>query len=252
MINRRNGLLRVVVLGVFVFGFAGSVAAQENDPDTWGLGTNIHYVSAEEFVCSDTTGDCKYQDQGDNFWCSPSAYIDVYAAVRLPTGAQIQGYRVIYDDSSAGYEFSVRLRRGYQWGPNKGSVEIQSWTSSGTPGVTSTWVNITPDHTVFYRFFNQLFWVYNSYYLWVTLPPTYDLKFRGMLVYWNRQVSPAPATATFADVPTGHWAFQFVEALADSGITGGCGGGNYCPDDPLTRAQMAVFLSAALGLHWAP
>lgn len=26
------------------------------------------------------------------------------------------------------------------------------------------------------------------------------------------------------------------------GITGGCGGGNYCPENPVTRAQMAVFL----------
>jgi len=73
-----------------------------------------------------------------------------------------------------------------------------------------------------------------------------------VIVHWKRQVSPAPATATFNDVPTGHWAFQFIEALADSGITGGCGGGNYCPDSPITRGEMAVFLSAALGLHFAP
>jgi hypothetical protein len=37
-----------------------------------------------------------------------------------------------------------------------------------------------------------------------------------------------------------------------SGITAGCGGGNYCPDAPLTRGQMAVFLSKGLGLHFAP
>ena len=29
------------------------------------------------------------------------------------------------------------------------------------------------------------------------------------------------------------------------GITGGCGGGDYCPDNPVTRAQMAVFLLKA-------
>jgi hypothetical protein len=69
-------------------------------------------------------------------------------------------------------------------------------------------------------------------------------------VRYRLQVSPAPATATFNDVPTNHPFFQFIEALAASGITGGCGGGNYCPDAPLTRGQMAVFLSKALGLHW--
>ncbi len=63
-------------------------------------------------------------------------------------------------------------------------------------------------------------------------------------------MSPAPATASFTDVPTSHPFFPFVEALTASGITAGCGGGNYCPDDPLTRGQMAVFLSTALGLHW--
>jgi hypothetical protein len=65
-------------------------------------------------------------------------------------------------------------------------------------------------------------------------------------------VSPAPGSATFGDVPTSHPFFQFIEALVASGITAGCGGGNYCPDAPLTRGQMAVFLSKALGLHFAP
>jgi len=69
-------------------------------------------------------------------------------------------------------------------------------------------------------------------------------------VWWRRTVSPAPATATFNDVPTDHPFFQYVEALAASGITGGCGGGNFCPNNPVTRGQMAVFLAKALGLHW--
>ena len=41
-----------------------------------------------------------------------------------------------------------------------------------------------------------------------------------------------------------------VEALAASGVTAGCGTGtDFCPNAPLTRGQMAVFLSKALGLH---
>ena len=63
-------------------------------------------------------------------------------------------------------------------------------------------------------------------------------------------VNAAMPPATFADVDTAHPFFQFVEALAASGITGGCGDGNFCPDAPLTRGQMAVFLSTALGLHF--
>jgi len=75
--------------------------------------------------------------------------------------------------------------------------------------------------------------------------------FSGVKVYYRLQVSPAPAVATFPnDVPTTHPFFKYVEALAAAGITGGCGAGSYCPDSPVTRGQMAVFLSVALGLHW--
>ena len=76
------------------------------------------------------------------------------------------------------------------------------------------------------------------------------MRFSGVEIWWRREVSPAPPAATFGDVPKDHPFFQFIEALAASQITGGCGGGNYCPDSPLTRGQMAVFLAKALGLHW--
>jgi len=69
-------------------------------------------------------------------------------------------------------------------------------------------------------------------------------------IWWHRQVSPPPATATFPDVPTDHPFFQFVEALYASGITAGYGNGNFGVNDPITRGQMAVFLAKALGLHW--
>ena len=61
-----------------------------------------------------------------------------------------------------------------------------------------------------------------------------------------------PSAATFNDVPLTHPLNKFVEALYAAGITAGCSNGNFCPDAPVTRGQMAVFLSAALGLHWAP
>ena len=79
-----------------------------------------------------------------------------------------------------------------------------------------------------------------------------DYQFFGFVeIWWRRVVSDAPATPTFGDVPPSHQFYQFIEALAASGITGGCGdGSNYCPDAALTRGQMAVFLAKALGLHW--
>jgi hypothetical protein len=48
---------------------------------------------------------------------------------------------------------------------------------------------------------------------------------------------------TFNDVPESDPGFQYIEALVASGITAGCGGGNFCPDASITRRQMAVFLA---------
>lgn len=75
-------------------------------------------------------------------------------------------------------------------------------------------------------------------------------KFNDVAIYYHRVVTPAPATSDFTDVPTSSPQFQFIEALFKAGITAGCGGGNYCPDQAVTRGQMAVFLSKALGLWW--
>ena len=72
-----------------------------------------------------------------------------------------------------------------------------------------------------------------------------------MVLWYKLQVAPAPAVATFPnDVPTTHPFFRYIEALADAGITAGTGAGEFSPDDPVTRGQMAVFLSIALGLHF--
>src|SRR5262249_42275567 len=76
------------------------------------------------------------------------------------------------------------------------------------------------------------------------------LRFRNVRIFYKRVISPAPATATFGDVPTNNQFFRAIEALAASGITSGCGNGNFCPGDPVTRGAMAGFLARALGLFW--
>ena len=54
--------------------------------------------------------------------------------------------------------------------------------------------------------------------------------------------TPPPCTGIFADVPCSSNFAPWIEAMANEGITGGCGGGNYCPTNPVRRDQMAVFL----------
>jgi hypothetical protein len=50
---------------------------------------------------------------------------------------------------------------------------------------------------------------------------------------------PNACTGLFADVPPEHPFCGFIEKLTADGITGGCGNGNFCPDSPVTRGQMA-------------
>jgi len=53
---------------------------------------------------------------------------------------------------------------------------------------------------------------------------------------------PPPCTGVFTDVPCPSTFAPWIEALAAQGITGGCGGSNFCPTSPVRRDQMAVFL----------
>ena len=59
---------------------------------------------------------------------------------------------------------------------------------------------------------------------------------------------PPAATGQFSDVPADDPLASWIEQFAREGITGGCGLGVYCPDAPVTRAQMAVFLVRAFDL----
>ena len=61
--------------------------------------------------------------------------------------------------------------------------------------------------------------------------------------------SPPAPTGVFGDVDPDHWAAAWIEQLAAEGITSGCGNNNYCPADPVTRAQMAVFLVRTFDLN---
>jgi hypothetical protein len=59
---------------------------------------------------------------------------------------------------------------------------------------------------------------------------------------------PPSCMGVFNDVSCPSLFADWIEQLAAEGITGGCGSGNYCPNDPITRGQMAVFLVKTFGL----
>src|SRR5215475_14266330 len=52
----------------------------------------------------------------------------------------------------------------------------------------------------------------------------------------------ALANHNFSDVPTSAGYHDFVDFLVQNGITSGCGTGLFCPNNTVTRGQMAIFL----------
>jgi hypothetical protein len=67
--------------------------------------------------------------------------------------------------------------------------------------------------------------------------------------YGSSYNPPPIGTITgFSDVPANYWAAAWIRQLVAEGITAGCGSGNYCPEAPVTRAQMAVFLVRTFNL----
>ena len=47
---------------------------------------------------------------------------------------------------------------------------------------------------------------------------------------------------TYNDVPTSHWAYQYIESVTEKGLFGGVGGGSFSPETPFTRAQVTQTL----------
>ncbi len=53
----------------------------------------------------------------------------------------------------------------------------------------------------------------------------------------------ALATHQYGDVPDSNPFHGDITAITNAGVTSGCGGGNYCPDRNVTRAEMAAFMN---------
>jgi hypothetical protein len=68
----------------------------------------------------------------------------------------------------------------------------------------------------------------------------------GMLVGATLFMVPAAhASDCFPDVPTGHWAHDFICWLKTNGIVSGYPDGNYYPEYAVSRAELAVYIKNA-------
>ena len=226
-----------------------------------GTGWNILQIPAAAFTparsdMSYTTDALGYINH--SAISSPSGFFA--APVTLPTGAGI-GYLGLYardQDSISNVRATLNLLQG------RGCTMIFSLCQLPVPPSTSMLVAVESVGAAGYQYVsaevNPLHTVDNNvlqngaqYVVWVSVEPplsSASIRFRGVDIWWKRQISPAPASARFTDVPMNAQFFAEVEALAASGITLGCTATTFCPDSPLTRRQMAAFLARALGLYW--
>jgi hypothetical protein len=217
--------------------------------DTFGTAQISYYrIPSSEFTPMSTALDTPYRDywydQGSNIFRRYSQVPLGYyvASPHLPSGATVAYFEL--DGCSTNATNTVT-----------GSLYDCDFTgdcSSNVPTTVSLNVNGgcsfatgSPNYTVDNYLKTQVVRV-------VTQAGDNTTNFSGVIIGYYLNVSPAPGSATFNDVPTGHPFFKYIEALSASGVTGGCQASPplYCPDNPLTRGQMAVFLAKALGLQF--
>lgn len=231
----------MTIVAFAALGFPCTARAQEAapPPSEWGTTwTSTTTVGAYAFVGSMTDG-------GDGYRICSGAFCR--GPLDVPTGVLVWALEVDACDTSATEEVVTRLWScGPAPGPGVCSIvgEVRSGLAA-TTGCTRFRGFVTPQFTV-----NN----YNFTYFVDTFGTdgnaSVPTRFRGVRIAALRQVSPAPSTVTFGDVPSTHPYHRFVEALAGSLISGGCGNGLFCPDRAVTRGEMAVFLATALGLNF--
>lgn len=123
------------------------------------------------------------------------------------------------------------------------------------PTPASQRFNDVPPENVFYNFIDRLADLGITVGCQASPPlfcPSDPVKRDQMAAFIIRGIGefnpPTPATQRFTDVPPSNPFYNFIDRMAVLGITQGCGGGNYCPTLPVTRAQMAAFLVRAFNL----
>ncbi|MGH9379261.1 MAG: S-layer homology domain-containing protein [Thermoanaerobaculia bacterium] len=249
-------------LGAHTAGQVGETMPLAGDAaEAFGLGTNVTVVQPAAFFPGPGDPDLDY---GLNDFAilegEVSGTVGFWAPLDLPTGALIETVCLVANESDSGGSLNLFLiATEVDATPSYAYPPFTAFVSTGIPE-TPGWTRVcAPDVEILYQAIADIDGDGTPGNLTYSLLVTFnsdpedgvdEQQLGAVEIAWRRTMSPAPATASFDDVPTDHLFFQHVEALTASGITAGCDADSYCPDDPLTRGQMAVFLARALGLHW--
>jgi hypothetical protein len=240
--------LRATVLGLWIVLSGAAAFAQvvtnpnTTNPKLWGNGLTAYVVSSAEFTPFDPSVTWAPVPASPYRYVTGGSPPQLIAPVHLPQGVSVI-FMVVEgcDTTDPGFVTGDFWSAPQPGGPS--TLVVDAGGGAGSTGcleaVSFLPTPLTIDNTQ------------NLYYLTLQNSTTDGSTYvTSIHLLYTLQVSPGPATPTFNDVPTTDPAFQYIEAMAASGITSGCGGGNYCPDNPVTRRQMAVFFAKALGLFW--
>jgi hypothetical protein len=252
--TRTFRIFSTVVLAAIAVLVAGAVSAQSYGDQSQVLTVGVSQFRGIAGAPSEIDGDYYLRNY------VPGSYYYYLAPLALPEGALIESVCLFGKDTDSEFLFYVQAylfaNKLVPLGEAPATWEVpgSSAFSSGNAGYGS-WCSESISYTLRSRLDVDADGTVDDavHYVGLFLPHSISgqLSLGGVKITWRRQVSPAPSAPTFGDVPASHPFAPFIEALAASGITGGCGdGSNYCPNAPLTRGQMAVFLAKALGLHW--
>lgn len=238
-----------------------SALSESEASSAFGTTNGVSTIHASDFAPTVIAPDTRYQIGGaagapEELWCNfdpggnaTDQFVGVFRD--LPHGAQLRSPHIWYYDDSDDENVRFWIHRtclGRGLGDEPESTVLRMNESSGQPG----YAHFGPGSPLGEDVDNQRC-VYSVRVEFSDAAGCNEgslLRLLKATLSWRRQVSPAPDTATFDDVPTGHLFFQQIEALASSGITSGCDADSFCPGAPLTRGQMASFLATALGLNW--
>jgi uncharacterized repeat protein (TIGR01451 family) len=191
---------------------------------------------------------------GEGWTCSETGGMVTCTRPRLESGAVTQLQLSILAPATLGAMINTAGVAGVGTDPDGSDNQ-----SSVTVTVRQTFSDVPPDFWAF-LYIQSL---YNAGVTSVCAPqqfcPAGPVTREQMAIFIERALrrdfTPPAATGIFEDVPPNVWSAGWIEQLYADGITGGCAVAplRYCPSNPVTRDQMAVFLlRARYGPGYAP
>lgn len=124
------------------------------------------------------------------------------------------------------------------WQPSAGAISYQYCINTSNDNGCTFWVSNGNNTSVSLSGLKS-----NTTYYWQARATNIEgITYANVAAtnFWS--FTTGDAIATFPDVPISHWAWAFVERLANAGITSGFPDGTYRPENNVIRAEIAIFL----------